>query len=122
MQAETAPARHACAAALRLRWQRQSARDAAGSGGALIEGRVRVIRPLPRSVAAQRRSAASTEPRQHRRDNAGRVAEWFKAAVLKTARGASLSWVRIPPLPPTAIRYFWIIVDLANLTIDLPTR
>jgi hypothetical protein len=30
----------------------------------------------------------------------GRVAEWFKAAVLKTARGASPSWVRIPPLPP----------------------
>src|SRR5829696_1338820 len=30
----------------------------------------------------------------------GRVAEWFKAAVLKTAKGASPSWVRIPPLPP----------------------
>src|SRR5215204_7313623 len=30
----------------------------------------------------------------------GRVAERFKAAVLKTARGASPSWVRIPPLPP----------------------
>jgi hypothetical protein len=28
------------------------------------------------------------------------VAEWFKAAVLKTARGVSPSWVRIPPLPP----------------------
>jgi hypothetical protein len=28
------------------------------------------------------------------------VAEWFKAAVLKTAMGASPSWVRIPPLPP----------------------
>ena len=28
------------------------------------------------------------------------MAEWFKAAVLKTARGATLSWVRIPPLPP----------------------
>ena len=31
---------------------------------------------------------------------AGRVAEWFKAAVLKTAVGASPPWVRIPPLPP----------------------
>ncbi len=31
---------------------------------------------------------------------AGRVAEWFKAAVLKTAVGVSLPWVRIPPLPP----------------------
>jgi hypothetical protein len=28
------------------------------------------------------------------------VAEWFKAAVLKTAVGASPPWVRIPPLPP----------------------
>ena len=33
--------------------------------------------------------------------NSGRVAEWFKAAVLKTAVGASPPWVRIPPLPPT---------------------
>src|SRR5262245_65851139 len=31
----------------------------------------------------------------------GRVAEWFKAPVLKTGRGATLSWVRIPPRPPT---------------------
>ena len=30
----------------------------------------------------------------------GRVAEWFKAAVLKTAVGESPPWVRIPPLPP----------------------
>jgi hypothetical protein len=30
----------------------------------------------------------------------GRVAEWFKAAVLKTAVGATPPWVRIPPLPP----------------------
>ena len=30
----------------------------------------------------------------------GRVAEWFKAPVLKTGRGSRLSWVRIPPLPP----------------------
>ena len=28
------------------------------------------------------------------------MAEWFKAAVLKTAVGASLPWVRIPPCPP----------------------
>ena len=34
---------------------------------------------------------------------AGRVAEWFKAAVLKTAVGASPPWVRIPPLPPVAV-------------------
>ena len=30
----------------------------------------------------------------------GWVAERFKAPVLKTGRGASLSWVRIPPHPP----------------------
>ena len=34
----------------------------------------------------------------------GRVAEWSNAPVLKTGRGASLSWVRIPPLPPTKKR------------------
>ena len=28
------------------------------------------------------------------------VAEWFKAAVLKTAVGGSSPWVRIPPCPP----------------------
>ena len=32
----------------------------------------------------------------------GEVAEWSKAAVLKTARGASPSRVRIPPSPPSA--------------------
>ena len=32
----------------------------------------------------------------------GQVAEWFKAAVLKTAVGASSPWVRIPPCPPSA--------------------
>ncbi|GAA0741479.1 hypothetical protein GCM10009075_22480 [Sphingomonas trueperi] len=31
------------------------------------------------------------------------MAEWFKAAVLKTAVGASSPWVRIPPPPPTTI-------------------
>src|SRR6185437_14968086 len=30
----------------------------------------------------------------------GQMAEWFKAAVLKTAVGASLPWVRIPLSPP----------------------
>ena len=37
------------------------------------------------------------------------MAEWFKAAVLKTAVGASPPWVRIPPSPPSefgdAIRF-----------------
>ena len=30
----------------------------------------------------------------------GWVAEWFKAAVLKTAVGLRSPWVRIPPHPP----------------------
>ena len=30
----------------------------------------------------------------------GRMAEWFKAPVLKTGRGSAPSWVRIPLLPP----------------------
>jgi hypothetical protein len=30
----------------------------------------------------------------------GRVAEWFKAPVLKTGVGETPPWVRIPPLPP----------------------
>src|SRR5881275_1579561 len=30
----------------------------------------------------------------------GEVAEWFKAAVLKTAVGSRPPWVRIPPCPP----------------------
>ena len=33
----------------------------------------------------------------------GRVAEWFKALVLKTSDGATYPWVRIPPLPPGTI-------------------
>ena len=33
----------------------------------------------------------------------GRVAEWFKAAVLKTAVGSRPSWVRIPPRPPSPL-------------------
>src|SRR5579864_1699319 len=40
------------------------------------------------------------EPGVSKRPCAGWVAEWFKAAVLKTAVGASPPWVRIPPHPP----------------------
>src|SRR6185437_1553135 len=35
----------------------------------------------------------------------GRVAEWFKAPVLKTGVPARVPWVRIPPLPPK-FRFF----------------
>ena len=41
-------------------------------------------------------------PARARRRHTGRVAEWFKAPVLKTGRGSAPSWVRIPPLPPHA--------------------
>jgi hypothetical protein len=34
------------------------------------------------------------------------VAEWFKAAVLKTAVGESPPWVRIPPRPPSNIELY----------------
>ncbi len=34
----------------------------------------------------------------------GGVAEWLKAAVLKTVIGTSLSWVRILPPPPICMR------------------
>src|ERR1700735_1807447 len=44
---------------------------------------------------------------------AGWVAEWFKAAVLKTAEGASSPWVRIPPHPPK-------INDLADFSSRHP--
>jgi hypothetical protein len=33
----------------------------------------------------------------------GKVAEWFKATVLKTVVGASPPWVRIPPFPPIKV-------------------
>src|SRR5215211_9275354 len=45
----------------------------------------------------------------------GRVAERFKAAVLKTARGASPSWVRIPPLPPLSRSKLFAIVQVSPI-------
>jgi hypothetical protein len=38
---------------------------------------------------------------------AGRVAEWFKAPVLKTGVPARVPWVRIPPLPPGSAISRW---------------
>ena len=38
-------------------------------------------------------------------DRHGRVAERFKAPVLKTGVGATSPWVRIPPLPPNTADY-----------------
>ena len=63
-------------------------------------------KPRSGSVPASRLAATSawcvSALRRPGRDASGRVAEWFKAAVLKTAVGASPPWVRIPPLPPEA--------------------
>ena len=44
--------------------------------------------------------AGATQPKGEQPQRLGKVAEWFKAAVLKTAVGASPPWVRIPPFPP----------------------
>ena len=38
--------------------------------------------------------------------DSGRVAEWFKAPVLKTGVPARVPWVRIPPLPPAPLKSF----------------
>ena len=48
----------------------------------------------------QRPAASMARVEGDRLVTSGRVAEWFKAAVLKTAVGATPPWVRIPPLPP----------------------
>ena len=45
----------------------------------------------------QRRPDTLQRPNQL---DAGWVAEWLNALVLKTSRRASVSWVRIPPHPP----------------------
>ncbi len=54
---------------------------------------VRRGRPTSRCLA---RSAGLSDSHS----GLGRVAEWFKAPVLKTGVPARVPWVRIPPLPP----------------------
>jgi hypothetical protein len=56
----------------------------------------------------------------------GWVAEWFKAAVLKTAEGATLPWVRIPPHPDRAkysvvafVANYWIFCYLMGAISNL---
>ena len=60
-------------------------------------GTKRLIRAAGRSDKV---SLAAARPRAMGA-GIGQVAEWFKAAVLKTAVGASSPWVRIPPCPPS---------------------
>ncbi len=54
-----------------------------------------VVPPALRQIHGWRRGHPRLEL-----DFAGRVAEWFKALVLKTSEGVTPPWVRIPPLPP----------------------
>ena len=61
----------------------------------------------PATVRPCRSARFQESPRPVISGDAGRVAEWFKAAVLKTAVGASSPWVRIPPLPPQTKDVDW---------------
>lgn len=63
---------------------------------------------IPFATDVEGANGEPSEARANDRRNArrkiaphGQVAEWFKAAVLKTAVGASSPWVRIPPCPPS---------------------
>ena len=49
-------------------------------------------------------------PYASRRGHNGRVAEWFKAPVLKTGVPARVPWVRIPPLPPYLVDLIIVFV------------
>src|SRR3954466_14077240 len=52
----------------------------------------------------------------------GRVAEWFKAPVLKTGVPARVPWVRIPPLPPRGIRGLFAVVGIRILPHSGPLQ
>jgi hypothetical protein len=69
--------------------------------------RLRVVNQCLRSVSAVLRSYPFRQCLQSVAPSrmtgaAGRVAEWFKAPVLKTGVPARVPWVRIPPLPPVS--------------------
>jgi hypothetical protein len=71
-----------------------------------ISRRPFVLRKQP-EIGTKTIGLAPTQAENSRKnkDEDGRVAEWFKAAVLKTAVGESLPWVRIPPLPPNIVDF-----------------
>src|SRR5260370_37053278 len=50
-------------------------------------------------------------PAKSQNSKDGRVAEWFKAPVLKTGVPARVPWVRIPPLPPVPMQLQWLPLD-----------
>ena len=53
---------------------------------------------------------------KHQRD--GEVAERLNAPVLKTGMGASPSWVRIPPSPPSTVHIAHHIVPLTQAGLE----
>lgn len=61
------------------------------------------IRPNPQSLWDNKHTPCKPRCFLYALNPCGQVAEWFKAAVLKTAVGASSPWVRIPPCPPTVL-------------------
>ena len=53
----------------------------------------------------------------------GQVAERLNAPVLKTGKGASPSWVRIPPCPPAILIYPNVIAQVLSQSAPaLPTN
>ena len=88
----TAASRHQCPAAHRTQLA------ASVSASRWLAWRASRVHRAP--CTARRRLARPNVNRDRRAALNGEVAEWFKAAVLKTAVGASPPWVRIPPSPP----------------------
>src|SRR4051812_20624223 len=77
------------------------AEDTADRGSA---SRYRVVKSGP--VQPRRQHGESPGDWRNVPSNCGEMAERFKAAVLKTAVGASLPWVRIPLSPPLLVTEF----------------
>jgi hypothetical protein len=104
----TKSARHPCKGAIRPKWnltrmvckiKQKEDRSVKlvvnpDRGGDRLDGRRQpaITRPL--------RTTRAGVPGTRWPKSSGRMAEWFKAPVLKTGRGSAPSWVRIPLLPP----------------------
>ena len=67
------------------------------------------------STAVSKTAGEGSTPSTGASKEFGRVAEWFKASVLKTDVGESLPWVRIPLLPPV---YFPIAQLVEQTTVN----
>ncbi len=55
-------------------------------------------------------------------NNIGEMAEWLKAAVLKTVRGESSSRVRIPLSPPLTSSCWYVVMMRPQLAVFVPYR